>query len=88
MPTKEVIDKVRELDTALAKAPAVPAQARPDAEEVRQQLATILVEPSSEPRYHGLTDRLRRLYAQLETDHPMLAGAVSGVIDSLAEAGL
>lgn len=88
MPTKDVIDKVRGLDAELAKAPEVPAEARPDVDEVRHQLATILIEPAHAPRYAGLSDRLRRLYAYLEADHPRLAGAVSGVLESLSDAGL
>ena len=88
MPTKDVIDKVRGLDAELAKAPEVPAQARPEVDSTRKQLATILIEPGHAPHYAGLADRLRRLYAYLEADHPRLAGAVSGVLESLSDAGL
>ena len=84
MPTPEVIEKLRQLRTALAAPePEAPAHA-----SLRQQLDEVLVDPEQRPRYTGLAEKLRGAMIGLEVDHPHLAGSIEAVINSLSAAGI
>ena len=82
MPTPEVIDRVRALHDQAER------EQHEALDPVRQQLATIAVDPNDATHYNSLSERLQAAYAKLKVEHPALAGAVQATINALNAAGL
>jgi len=87
MPTKAIIERVRELKAELAKTEPHPSTAA-DFEAIEKQVDTVLLEPGYAPHYLSLRDKLLYAYDGFELRHPKLAGLFENVTTELAEVGI
>jgi hypothetical protein len=87
MPTPDVIERVRDLQTKLAETKPT-ASTAPVVDDLKKLVDAAVREPTHAPHYTTLRDRLRLAYAGFETDHPKLASAMERVISELTAAGL
>ena len=89
MPTPAVIERMRDLHAKLAETPDAYSPAnRSQATAIRQQLETIMLDPTDVQLYMSLNDRLLLAYVGFEIDHPKLAAAMVEAQKSLLAAGL
>ena len=84
MPTPAIIESVKKVHDELGE--AQPASA--DVDTIKQQLATVMVEPTHEPHYANLGARLRSAFAGFQTDHPQLAASMETLANELSKVGL
>jgi hypothetical protein len=82
MPTPEIVDKVRDLRKQIAESKG------PEAEALRKQIDTILLEPEHRPHYRSLVERLRALYRHIVASSPNAAALIEEVANELTAAGL
>lgn len=85
MPTPEIIQRVREVHDELGKTTQDPG--KPGIGEVRDSLGAVLKEPSHEPHYRTLAEKLFAYRTELELEHPMLAETVERLANELAAFG-
>lgn len=88
MPTPAIIARVRELEAELAETPDFPSSIQPDVDAIKQQIATIMLEPDKVALYTSLNDRLLLAYIGFEIDHPKLAAAMQNAMAAIAGAGI
>jgi hypothetical protein len=87
MPTPDIIERVRKLHDELGETTPDPANA-PAVAELKQQLTTVMLEPTVVPHYKSLGDKLLFHYIGFQIDHPKLAASMESLADSITKAGL
>jgi len=82
MPTPEIIERVKDVHSQLGEV----SDAKADA--LKQQLATVMLEPEKRAHYGSLAQRLREAYAGWLTEHPKLAASMETLANDLSNVGL
>ncbi len=90
MDTQQLRERLAQLRTELAHAPADDATARALLEGLMHDVQTVLDQPADLPpqRYASLAERLRAARLRFEISHPQLTWTMSQVNDTLTRMGL
>lgn len=82
MPTPEIIERVKQVHAQLGDVSGAKADA------LKQQLATVMLEPGEKAHYRTLAQRLREAYGGFLADHPKLAAQIETLANDLSNVGL
>ena len=89
MPTPAIIERVKQVHAGLVEAQPDPAKvATVDLDALKQQLSTVMLEPTHKPHYKSLGDKLLFAYIGYQIEHPKLAAVMESLANDLAKAGL
>ncbi len=88
MPTPAIIERVRELNAQLAETQPNAPEAVAEVDNLRKALDVVLLAPAQADQYTSLRDQLLLSYVGFQIDYPQVAGAMQGLIDALAAAGI
>jgi hypothetical protein len=89
MPTPAIIERVKQVQAGLAEAQPDPAKVAPShVDALKQQLDTVMLDPTKVAHYTSLGDKLLFAYVGFQIDHPKLASTMESLANDLAKAGL
>ena len=86
MPSREIVDRVKQLQAGLRRVQPPPDQA-PAVADLQRELDSVMLEPEHAPHYRTLAAKLRAAYDGLLAQHPDIAITVEQLFDELAEIG-
>ena len=89
MPTPAIIQRVKQVHDELGEAqPDFSKAPDVDVGAIKQQLATVMLQPDHKPHYDKLGDKLLYAYVGFQIDHPKLAASMETLANELSKAGL